>query len=96
MPAGRLKATAKFMRSGQNGVARVTLTNPGKTLAFFVRLQVTGSDGEEALPVFWDDNYVSLLPGETRVISARWRRSDLHGAPRLVLSGWNVKKATVR
>jgi exo-1,4-beta-D-glucosaminidase len=96
MPAGRLKATAKFTRSGQNGVARVTLTNPGKTLAFFVRLQVTGSDGEEALPVFWDDNYVSLLPGETRVISARWRRSDLHGAPRLVLSGWNVKKATVR
>jgi exo-1,4-beta-D-glucosaminidase len=96
MPAGKVRASVRFTRSGANGEARVRLTNPGKTLAFFVRLQVTGSNGDEALPVFWQDNYISLLPGETRVVTARWRNSDIHGAPRLVLSGWNVKKATVR
>jgi exo-1,4-beta-D-glucosaminidase len=59
MPAGSVKATTTFTR----GEARVTLKNPGTTLAFFVRLQVVGSDGEEVLPVTWDDNYVTLLPG---------------------------------
>ena len=72
------------------------LTNTGKTVAFFVRLQLVGADGEEALPVFWDDNYVSLLPGETRTLSATYRSADLHGAPRVVVSGWNVERTTSR
>ncbi|MEO8621325.1 MAG: glycoside hydrolase family 2 protein, partial [bacterium] len=88
MPTGSVKAAAKFAGSS----ARVTLTNPGKTLAFFVRLQVVGSDGEEALPVLWEDNYVTLLPGETRVITARWAAKDVRGTPRLVTSGWNVPR----
>ena len=76
--------------------ARVTLKNPGTTLAFFVRLQVVGSDGEEALPVSWDDNYVTLLPGETRTITARYRARDLKGTPRVIVSGWNVARVVVR
>lgn len=93
MPAGNVKASVTFGRAGANGTAQVKLTNPGKTLAFFLRLQVQGSDGEEALPVFWDDNYITLLPGETRTISARWASRDLHGKPRVVVSGWNLKSA---
>jgi exo-1,4-beta-D-glucosaminidase len=26
--------------------------------------------GQLVKPVFWDDNYLSLLPGETRVVTA--------------------------
>ena len=74
----------------------MTLTNPGRTLAFFLRLQATGRDGEEAVPVFWEDNYISLLPGETRVISGRWQTRDMHGAPRVLVSGWNVRRMQVR
>lgn len=92
MPKAAVKATARFT----SGAARVTLTNPTKGVAFFVRLQVVGDDGEEALPVSWDDNYVSLLPGETRVVSARYRPRDLHGAPAVVVQGWNVARAEVR
>jgi exo-1,4-beta-D-glucosaminidase len=96
MRAGSVKVAANFVRSGATSEARVTLSNPGKTLAFFLRLQVVGSDGEEALPVFWDDNYVTLLPGETRVITARWAAAAIRGTPRVVATGWNVPRVTTR
>ncbi len=95
MPAAQLSATARFSSAGGTGKARVTLRNRGTSVAFFTRLQVTGRNGEEALPVLWEDNYVSLLPGESRTLTATYRVRDLHGgAPRIVLNGWNVKRFT--
>jgi exo-1,4-beta-D-glucosaminidase len=97
MPSARVRATARFTQRAGGTQARVTLVNPGKTLAFFVRLQLTGRGGEEALPVIWDDNYVSLLPGESRVLTATVRTRDLGGAaPRVVVRGWNVPETTAR
>ena len=91
MPAVPVKSSATFSASGGTGRARVTLKNNGAVVAFFLRLQVTGKNGEEALPVLWEDNYVSLLPGESRVITASYRIRDLGGAaPRLRVTGWNV------
>ena len=75
----------------------MTVKNPGKSIAFFLRLQVTGRGGEEALPVLWEDNYVSVLPGETRVLSATYNIRDLGGAPpRVVVTGWNVHRTGAR
>jgi exo-1,4-beta-D-glucosaminidase len=71
----------------------VTVENPSKSLAFFVRLKVDRSPkGEEILPVVWEDNYISLLPGEKREISASYRASELGAAkPAVEVSGWNVE-----
>jgi exo-1,4-beta-D-glucosaminidase len=79
---------------GADPQALVTLTNTGSSVAFFLRLQITrGAGGEEVLPVFWEDNYLSLLPGETRTVTATWRARDLGAAqPALVVSGWNVAR----
>jgi exo-1,4-beta-D-glucosaminidase len=96
MPRATVHATASFASITGGHEARVTLTNPGKTVAFFVRLQVVGSDGQEALPVIWSDNYVSLLPGETRTFTASYASSAIHGAPSVVVSGWNVARSSVR
>jgi exo-1,4-beta-D-glucosaminidase len=98
VPAAALRVTARSARAGGAGETRVTLTNPGKSIAFFNRLQVTrGPGGEEVLPVFWQDNYVSLLPGERRTITARYSLKDLGGAtPGVVVSGWNVARAKAR
>jgi exo-1,4-beta-D-glucosaminidase len=92
MPAAKVRTSARFVH-GKSGSdeARVTITNTSKAVAFFLRLQVVGKGGEEALPVFWDDNYITLLPGETRALSARYRARDIRGAPRVVVSGWNVR-----
>jgi exo-1,4-beta-D-glucosaminidase len=49
------------------------------------------SDGKEILPVLWQDNYFSLLPGETRELTAEYRQSDLHNSkPTVSVDGWNV------
>src|SRR5205823_14927195 len=50
MPQAAVNATARFSASAGTGRARVTLRNPGRSIAFFMRLQVTGRDGEEVLP----------------------------------------------
>jgi len=97
MPAAAVNATARFSSSGGTGQARVTLKNPGRSIAFFMRLQVTGRGGEEALPVLWQDNYLSLLPGETRVVTATYRVRDLGGArPKVVVTGWNLHRTIAR
>jgi len=65
-----------------------------RNLAFFVRLKVNKRvDGEEVLPVLWQDNYFPLLPGEKRQITATYRTTDLgRSTPVVEVSGWNVKR----
>src|SRR2546423_926790 len=97
MPQAAVNATARFSSNAGKGTAYVTLRNPGKSIAFFVRLQLTGRGGEEALPVLWEDNYLSLLPGETRTLTATYNVRDLGGAPpRVVVHGWNIHPTGAR
>lgn len=84
LPVASLRATLQT----QGGRSVVQLENTGTSLAFQVRLKLVDAKGEEILPVYWDDNYVSLLPGERREIAAA---SDAPGAPAaLEIDGWNV------
>ena len=97
MKIGPASARAERGASAGGGTeqqARVTLTNTGQSVAFFIRLQITkGPGGDEVLPVLWEDNYLSLLPGETRTVAASWLTRDLGAArPSLVVSGWNVPR----
>ena len=74
---------------------QVALENTGKGVALLTRLRlVKGKDLAEILPVFWEDNYISLLPGEKREVLVRVRESDLAGArPSLLVDGFNVAAA---
>ncbi len=94
LPPAEVKATARF----EGGRARVTLENPSKALAFLVHLAVRkGPGGEEVLPVLWEDNYVTLLPGETRELAATYAAKDLGGAaPVVTVDGWNIAEATAK
>jgi exo-1,4-beta-D-glucosaminidase len=71
----------------------VTLRNPGRQVAFFIELSVRGDkSGRTVVPVFWEDNYVSLLPGMSRTIRATFAAADLGGEkPVFSYKGWNVK-----
>ncbi len=90
-----LEVTRSFEERGAEQIARVRLTNPSKTLAFAVRLRVLRSkDGEEVLPVLWDDNYVVLMPGEAREIKAAYRAEALgESAAVIAVDGWNIRPA---
>ena len=75
-----------------------TIENTGKGLAFLVHLRVTKpKGGAEILPAYWDDNYISLLPGERREVQVRVRKADLGTAqPDLIVDGFNLSPQTVR
>lgn len=51
----------------------------GSAPALLVHLQLLQPDGTEVLPVFWDDNYFHLLPGETRTITYDYAPADAAG-----------------
>ena len=93
MPKVKLSVSSNNSRDGKVAETRVTLENPSKTLAFFVRLKVNkGDGGDEILPVVWQDNYISLLPGEKREITATYAASSLGASePKVEVSGWNVE-----
>ena len=54
-----------------------------------------GSQDDEVLPVLWQDNYFSLLPGETRAVMASYHTSDLRTTPVVEVRGWNVRDKQV-
>jgi exo-1,4-beta-D-glucosaminidase len=86
LPPAELKVEASWVRRNER-TTRVTLVNAGRTPAFFVRLKLTDGKGEEILPALWEDNYISLLPGEQRVIQASCARER---PPKVEVEGWNV------
>jgi exo-1,4-beta-D-glucosaminidase len=48
--------------------------------------------GQEILPVLWQDNYVTLLPGEKREISATYAAGNLGATkPVVEVKGWNTE-----
>ncbi len=78
--------------TSEEAITHVIVENPSKSLAFFVRLKVNkGKSGDEILPVIWQDNYISLLPGEKRELTATYRARELGTAhPSVEISGWNL------
>lgn len=90
LPHVELKISSETKAQGTDRVTAVTVTNPGKSLAFGVRLKLKkGAEGDEVLPVLWEDNYFSLLPGETRVEAATYHARDLGRAqPAIEVEQW--------
>ena len=74
----------------------LTVSNPTKTVAFMTHLRLVKSDGNDVVPAFFDDNFVSLLPGESRTVRLRYRTADLSKASaHLEVSGWNVQPENI-
>ena len=54
-------------------------------------------DGAEIEPVYRDDNYFELMPGETRLIDASYPQKLLGGAASYIqVDGWNVVSAPAK
>ena len=98
LPEVQLQAGARTDAAGDQQTTRVSLQNKGKSPAFFIRLKLArGAGGEEVLPVFYQDNYFTLLPGEKREIDIAYRTRDLAGAKAAVeVKGWNAAAVTVQ
>ena len=94
LPEANINVTASDLRKeGNKCMITVTIENPGTGLAFAVNPRILKLTSKEpVLPVFWEDNYVSLLPKEKRVLQVVFDIKDLNGEkPLLKVDGWNVK-----
>ena len=91
LPDVTVKATVRYARTEKSSSAAVELANLGKSIAFMTHLRVVDGNGNEVVPVFWSDNYVSLLPGESRTVTATYSVAG-SGAndPKVMCEGWNV------
>ena len=109
LPKVDVQATAESEMKGDEGVTRITVENASRDLAFFVHFKVVaegsrfgfedeegGRGDNEVLPILWSDNYISLLPGEKRLITASYARRRLRsGKPVVKIDGWNVVPKTL-
>jgi exo-1,4-beta-D-glucosaminidase len=103
-PANLKVVAATSHQPGPNGadtVTRVTITNTSKTPAvgFFLRADVRKgnaagkpqSGDNQVVSALWNDNDVTLWPGESETLSTTYASRDLGGAqPVVSVSGWNT------
>jgi exo-1,4-beta-D-glucosaminidase len=95
MPKTTVRARVKFETNNHFSTdtpmakAEVTLTNISDSLAFFIQMSVVGEKSQQSLtPVFWNDNYISLLPHAAKTFLAQFPDGE---PPELKLQGWNVQ-----
>ena len=71
---------------------QLTLSNPAdKPVAFFNRVSLIDSKTKERiLPTFYSDNYVSVLPDESKTIIIDYNDSSV--VPAIEVEGWNTGK----
>ena len=76
---------------------KALLSNDTKTPALLVRLKtLIGNTEERVLPVYYDDNYISLMPGESKTISFEFDAKRLNGANMsFAVEGWNLYAGNV-
>jgi len=96
MPLVEVKASMTETKENDRTRFEVILENKSPKIAFFIHPSIVDEQsGETLLPVLWSDNYVSLLPGEKRNLTAVITREALAGhTPRLRVTGYNMKEGT--
>jgi exo-1,4-beta-D-glucosaminidase len=89
-----LDVTGSLRKFRAGSEVLISLHNPSSHLAFFVRAEITGGkDGNEVLPVTYDDNYVAVFPGETVSIRGQFETADMAGnRPWIRVEGYNTPK----
>ena len=88
----------QFSKDEEYGIINLKIKNPSQAIAFFLFLDVIDStSGKPVLPIYFDDNYVTLLPGEERSYTAKYFLRDSDGKrPIVTVNGWNVKMVTLK
>lgn len=78
-------------------IVEVALENDPNALAFFIRLSLKDEKDELLYPVFWEDNYLSLIPGEKRTLKCvvPQQVAEVESVT-LTVSGWNVPEKKIK
>lgn len=94
LPSVKLATQTQTIKQGNHWVITTQLANKTKYVAFNIRLKVTGvNSGKRILPVIYNDNYFTILPGDKRTIEMTVENADTHGEkPDVKIEGFNVEQ----
>jgi hypothetical protein len=95
LPQVPLVLTAQMENLGAERSITAVLSNNSRAPALNAKLTLVDEKGDRILPAFYSDNYVSLLPGESRTITIRYSSKDA-ALPSLTLRGWNIVEQHVK
>jgi hypothetical protein len=92
-PKAAVRSKTKAERQGDRWVLWTCLGNVSKTPALMVRLQaVRERSGDRILPALYEDNFITLMPGETRRLRTELEQADTRGEdPLIAVRGFNVE-----
>lgn len=92
LESAKIDLHTELERFGEKYLLKLNIKNTSKAPALFVNLALLkGTQGEEALPTFWSDNYFTLLPSEEKEITASVDLKFFKGfVPHLIVEGWNI------
>jgi hypothetical protein len=93
LPKVKLKSSTSVEKEDDQWYLSTKIENISKSPAIMIKLKVIrAKTGDRILPVFYHDNFISLLPGETRSIKMEIEDSDTRGEkPSVVISGFNLE-----
>ncbi len=69
----------------------IELTNTGLVASLANKLTLLSAKTKlRALPAYYSDNYISLLPGQTQAVDIETPAEALNGPAEIALRGWNI------
>ncbi|RJP67207.1 MAG: glycoside hydrolase family 2 [Ignavibacteriales bacterium] len=80
-------------KTKQGTTITALIENPAPNLAFQIELKIAKKDAiDNILPVMWNDNYFSLLPGQKKTVIGLIPEiaGDVNNID-LIVSGWNIE-----
>ncbi|MGC2583000.1 MAG: glycoside hydrolase family 2 TIM barrel-domain containing protein [Acidobacteriaceae bacterium] len=94
LPTASVSSNAEIRTTPQGREIVLHLDNQSGALAFQVEAAVRTSSGGLIAPVFWSDNWIELVPGESRTLTAQLP-DDAPSNPIVKVAGWNIEPATL-
>ncbi|MEI6643099.1 MAG: LamG-like jellyroll fold domain-containing protein [Novosphingobium sp.] len=95
MPAATISLKAQAGQpQGSDRPLTLILANTGKTPALAIKLTVLDKAGARVLPAYFEDNYVSLMPGEERTLTVRVPASAKPAS--IAIRGWNIAEGAAK
>lgn len=91
LPMVKLDYDYKFEKKEDKGNVTIKVKNNNSSIAFFTFFDVVNKQNEPVLPILWDDNYVTILPGEERVYHANYSLVNCTEKPIIKIKGFNVQ-----
>ncbi len=90
------KIDVRLVPGSSLGMVRVALHNSSQAIAFQLALTGLGKSEKPYDALLWSDNFIELLPGETRVLTATALRPEtLEELASIRATGWNVEGASM-